>query len=281
MTAQNRITFLGHATVLLELDGLRLLTDPVLRQVVGPLWRRTPKPHLGPLAGLNAVLISHLHLDHYDPLSLRQLDKEAVIIGPRGSGRSLSRRGFADAHELAPGESLRLGRLTITATEARHPRGRHPLPRGSHPMMQGPDSVGYVISGSQEVYFAGDTGLFPGMVDLWPRLDVALLPIAGLGPRLPEFKHLSPRHAVRAMELLRPGVVIPIHWGTYHLPGTALMRMRPDIHRQAPLLFMQEAATLEPEIRTVLLEPGCALDLPVPANLPGGLHVGCNPLPAI
>ncbi len=250
----DRITFLGHATVLVELDGLRLLTDPVLRQQVGPLLRRGPRPHLGPLSGLDAVLISHLHLDHYDPPSLRLLDKGVLIIGPRGSARSLRWRGFEDVHELAAGESLRLAAIEITATEARHPGGRHPLG-------QGPPSVGYVISGTHDVYFAGDTGLFPGMADLWPRLDVALLPIAGLGPRLPEVKHLSPRHAVRAMELLRPEIVIPIHWGTYHLPGTALMRMRPDIHRQAPLDFMREAAALEPEIRTVMLEPGQALEL--------------------
>jgi hypothetical protein len=63
------------------------------------------------------------------------------------------------------------------------------------------------------------------------------------------------------MELLRPRLVIPIHWGTYHLPGTALMRMRPDIHRQAPLVFMREAVALEPGIRTVMLEPGEGLDL--------------------
>jgi L-ascorbate metabolism protein UlaG (beta-lactamase superfamily) len=250
---QDRLTFLGHATVLVELDGLRLLTDPVLRQVVGPLWRRAPKPHLGPLTGLDAILISHLHLDHYDPPSLRLLDKGVPIIGPPGSARALRWRGFAEVHELAPGESLSLGSVEITATDAKHPSGRHPWNRTP--------SVGYVISGSQDIYFAGDTGLFPGMADLWGDLDIALLPIAGLGPFLPEFKHLSPRHAVRAMELLRPNLVIPIHWGTYHLPGTALMRMRPDIHREAPLVFMREAAALEPDIRTVMLEPGQSLDL--------------------
>jgi len=251
---QDRITFLGHATVLVELDGVRLLTDPVLRQQVGPLWRRTPKPRLGPLTGLDAILISHLHLDHYDPPSLRLLDKGVLIVGPPGSARSLHWRGFLDVHELGPGESLRLGLVKVMATEAKHPPGRHPL-------TQGVPSVGYVISGSRDIYFAGDTGLFPGMADLWPGLDVALLPIAGLGPRLPEVKHLSPHHAVRAMELLRPKLVIPIHWGTYHLPGTVLMGMRRDIHREAPLVFMREAAALEPGIRTVMLEPGGALDL--------------------
>lgn len=259
LAARDRITFLGHATVLVELDGLRFLTDPLLRQQVGPLWRRTPTPHLGPLSGLDAILISHLHFDHYDPPSLRLLDKGVPIVGPPGSARSLRWRGFMEVHELGPGESIRLGPTEITATEAQHPRGRHPL-------SQGASSVGYVISGSQDIYFAGDTGLFPGMADLWPGLDVALLPIAGLGPRLPEIKHLSPRHAVRAMELLRPQLVIPIHWGTYHLPGTTLMRMRPDIHRRAPLMFMREAAALQPEIRTVMLEPGKALNLEASAS---------------
>jgi L-ascorbate metabolism protein UlaG (beta-lactamase superfamily) len=249
-----RITFLGHATVLIELDGLRILTDPVLRQQLGPLYRRTPRPHLGPLSDLDLVLISHLHLDHYDPASLRLVAKDTPIVGPPGSARSLRFRGFPDVHELFPGQRLRLGAVDIMATEAKHRGTRHPLARRT-------PSNGYVLSGSRDIYFAGDTGLFEGMADIWDGLDVALLPIAGLGPRLPEFKHLSPRHAVRALELLRPRIVIPIHWGTYHLPGTVLMRMRPDIHRRAPLIFLREAEVLEPHVRTVLLDPGDALEL--------------------
>jgi len=79
--------FLGHATVAIEVAGMRLITDPVLRQQVGPLWRRTPRPHLGPLAGLDVVLISHLHLDHYDPASLLDpgesldLEEELAFVG--------------------------------------------------------------------------------------------------------------------------------------------------------------------------------------------------------
>jgi len=253
--ADEKITFLGHATVLVELAGTRLITDPVLRQQVGPLRRRTPKPFLGPLAGLDVVLISHLHLDHYDPASLRLLDTGVPIVGPPGSARSLGWRGFTDVHELRPGESLRLGGIEIVATEARHRGTRHPLARRT-------PSNGYVIGGGgRHLYFAGDTGLFVGMADLWDGLDVALLPIAGLGPWMPEFKHLSPRHAVRAAELLQPKLVIPIHWGTYHLPGTVLMRLRPDVHRRAPYVFVREAAALAPEIRTVLLDPGQSLDL--------------------
>ncbi|MFA4966386.1 MAG: MBL fold metallo-hydrolase [Thermoleophilia bacterium] len=249
-----RITFLGHATVLIELDGLRILTDPVLRQQVGPLYRRTPRPLLGRLGDLDLILISHLHLDHYDPASLRLVAGGTPIVGPPGSARSLRFRGFTDVREIVPGEHFRLGGLEVVATEARHRGTRHPLARRT-------PSIGYVLSGSRDVYFAGDTGLFEGMSDLWDGLDVALLPIAGLGPWLPEFKHLSPRHAVRALELLRPRIVIPIHWGTYHLPGTVLMRMRPDIHRRAPFVFLREAEALEPDVRAVLLDPGDHLDL--------------------
>jgi L-ascorbate metabolism protein UlaG (beta-lactamase superfamily) len=250
-----RLTYLGHATVFLELDGLRILTDPVLRRQVGPLYRRTPRPHLGPLNGLDLVLISHLHLDHYDPASLRLVAKETPIVGPPGSASSLRWRGFTDVHELRCGDSLRVGPVEVVAVDARHGGTRHPLARRT-------PTNGYVISGSRDVYFAGDTGLFEGMADLWDdEIDLALLPIAGLGPRLPEFKHMSPRHAVRAMELLRPRLVVPIHWGTYHLPGTTIMRMRPDVHRRAPYVFMREAEGLRPQIRTVLLDPGSTLDL--------------------
>ena len=85
-----------------------------------------------------------------------------------------------------------------------------------------------MVSGTRSIYFAGDTGFFSGISDVWPeRLDLAMLPIAGIGPLMPEFKHMSPRHAVKAMDLLRPRIVVPIHWGTYHLPGTALFRCGP------------------------------------------------------
>jgi L-ascorbate metabolism protein UlaG (beta-lactamase superfamily) len=145
--------------------------------------------------------------------------------------------------------------VEIVGAAARHRGTRHPLAART-------PSLGYVLSGSHSLYFAGDTGFFSGMADVWEeRLDVALLPIAGIGPLMPEFKHMSPRDAVRAMELLRPRLVVPIHWGTYHLPGTALFRFGPDFHRRAPFLFMAQAAGLEPEVHTVLLRPGEGLSV--------------------
>jgi L-ascorbate metabolism protein UlaG (beta-lactamase superfamily) len=250
-----RMTFLGHASTVIEMDGARLVTDPVLRRTVGPLYRRVPRPLTGPLIDPDAILISHLHLDHYDPRSLRLFRRDTPVLAPVGAGLSLRWRGFKDIHEMTPGERLRVGPLEVVATDARHRGTRHPLAART-------PSLGYVVSGSHSVYFAGDTAFFSGIADVWPeRLDLALLPIAGIGPLMPEFKHMSPRHAVQAMELLRPRLVVPIHWGTYHLPGTALFRFGPDFHRRAPFLFMAQAAALEPDVHTVMLRPGETLSL--------------------
>jgi L-ascorbate metabolism protein UlaG (beta-lactamase superfamily) len=255
LTPGTRVTFLGHASTVIEMDGVRIVTDPVLRRLVGPLYRRVPQPLTEPLADPDVLLISHLHLDHYDPRSLRLFRRDTPVLVPVGAGLSLRWRGFKDIHEVRPGESVRVGRVLIVGTAAKHRGTRHPLAAGT-------PSLGYVVSGSRSVYFAGDTGFFSGIADVWPeRLDVALLPIAGIGPRMPEFKHMSPRHAVKAMDLLRPRLVVPIHWGTYHLPGTALFRFRPDFHRRAPFLFMAQAADLEPDVHTVLLQPGEGLSV--------------------
>lgn len=249
-----RITFVGHATTLIELDGVRVLTDPVLRRNVGPLHRRVPRPAIGPLADPDVILISHLHLDHFDPASLRLFRRDTPVVVPLRGRLSLAWRGFRNVTELEPGQRVRVGAVQIVAVPAKHRGTRHPLSART-------PSLGYVVSGSRSVYFAGDTGLFSGMAGLWPGLDVALLPIAGLGPRLPEFKHLSPRLALRAVELLRPRLVVPIHWGTYQLPGTQLLRLGPDPHRLAPAVFAMHAAGLGPGVRVVMLHPGEGLDL--------------------
>ena len=255
LTTDTRVTFLGHASTVLEMDGVRIVTDPVLRRLVGPLYRRVPQPLTEPLSDPDVLLISHLHLDHYDPRSLRMFRRDTPILAPVGAGLSLRWRGFKDIYEVSPGESVHVGPVAIMGTQAKHQGTRHPLAART-------PSLGYVVAGSHSRYFAGDTGFFSEIADIWPeRLDVALLPIAGIGPRMPEFKHMSPRDAVKAMALLRPRLVIPIHWGTYHLPGTALFRFRPDFHRRAPFLFMAQAADLEPDVHTVLLQPGEGLSV--------------------
>ncbi len=103
-TAADRIVFLGHATVLIELDGVRLLTDPLLRARVAHLRRQVPSVDASVLADPDAVLISHLHHDHLDLTSLRRLGRDTPLIVPAGAGAWLRRRGFTTVTELSVGE---------------------------------------------------------------------------------------------------------------------------------------------------------------------------------
>ncbi|HEX6763054.1 MAG TPA: MBL fold metallo-hydrolase [Gaiellaceae bacterium] len=248
MTA-TRITYVGHATVLVELDGVRLLTDPVLRRRVLHLRRRAPVPR-GALRDLDAALISHAHWDHLDPRSLARLGRGLRCVVPRGAGRLLRRHRFRNVVELGVGESTVIAGVTVTATPAEHDAGRGPLG------VRAP-ALGFVVSGSKRVYFAGDTDLFDGMAELAP-LDVALLPVTGWGPRLPP-GHLDARRAAEALRLLEPRAAVPIHWGTY-APLT-MRRATPALERAPAEEFARLAAEVAPEVEVHVLAPGETCEL--------------------
>jgi L-ascorbate metabolism protein UlaG (beta-lactamase superfamily) len=195
--------------VLLELDGVRVLTDPVLRKRIGPLVRIAPAVDVAALGRIDCVLISHLHADHTDLSTLRALGRSTPVFAPRGAGDWLRGTGMTDVRELAAGEELPVGPVRVRATRAMHDSRRRPLGPSATP-------VGYAVHGSRSVYFAGDTDLFEEMTDLRDEIDVTLLPVWGWGPDVGE-GHLDPERAARAAELIAPSVAIPIHWGTYAL----------------------------------------------------------------
>ncbi len=243
-----RATWLGHATVLLELDGVRILTDPLLRPRLGHLRRHVPLPARDQCAEVDAVLISHLHWDHLDLRSLRMLDPATLVVAPRGIGRVLHAAGLEHVEEVGTGDVVRIGAIRITATEANHSGFRPPFgPRGS--------ALGYLIEGSGRVYFAGDTGLFPAMTALG-AVDLALLPVGGWGPWL-RGGHLDPAGAVEALRRIAPAAVLPIHWGTYWpigLPRGARFHM---LGRR----FAEAAASAMPDVRVHLMAAGGATDI--------------------
>ncbi|HUC34470.1 MAG TPA: MBL fold metallo-hydrolase, partial [Gaiellaceae bacterium] len=113
------VRWIGHSTVLVELDGVRILTDPMLRERVVML-RRTEPVDLGSLEELDAVLISHIHYDHLDLRSLRRLRGPRSIVVPRGAGGLLRRRMQATIEELGAGEERRVGPVTVKAVPAQH-----------------------------------------------------------------------------------------------------------------------------------------------------------------
>ncbi|HEY2258273.1 MAG TPA: MBL fold metallo-hydrolase [Solirubrobacteraceae bacterium] len=204
------MTWLGHATVLLDIDGTRLLTDPVLGDRIGPLVRVAASVRFGTSDALDGVLISHLHADHADVRSLRRLARSLPVLAPRGAGPWLTRLGLREVHELSAGDEVVVGSLRVRATPAEHGNGRRPM---------GPkaDPIGFVVGGSRRVYFAGDTDLFAAMAELKGLVDVALLPIWGWGRSLGP-GHLDPTRAAEAAALIAPTSVVPIHWGTFALP---------------------------------------------------------------
>ncbi|HET9185476.1 MAG TPA: MBL fold metallo-hydrolase [Solirubrobacterales bacterium] len=246
MSDSGSLTYVGHGTVLIHLDGTRLLTDPLLRERIGPLVRHGAAPATATTDALEAVLISHLHRDHADLGSLRRLDRDLPLLVPPGSREFFSRRGFRAVTELAPGESRPVGQLSVTAVEAHHPGGRRRFAKE-------PRAVGFIVRGRRRIYFAGDTDLFDGMRDLDPELDLALLPIWGWGPNLGA-GHLDPSLAAQATALISPRLAVPIHWGTLYPFGLA--RLRPDRLRRPGEEFAACVRELAPHVETRVLSPG-------------------------
>lgn len=248
--------------MLLDLDGTRLLTDPVLRDRISYLRRQVPDVDPAWYAGVDAVLISHLHADHLDLPSLRLIGRGPPIVVPRGGGRLLERGGFRRVIEVEAGEEVRVGALTVRATHAEHPGARVPFGAKA-------PALGYVIEGSLKVYFAGDTGVFGGMAGIGRSiLDVALLPVGGWGPLAPLWErlpvavpgHLDPRRAAEALRLLKPSLAVPIHWGTY-APSGPLGRWMSASLGHPPEAFRRHAITLAPEVEVRVLPPGETLRL--------------------
>jgi L-ascorbate metabolism protein UlaG (beta-lactamase superfamily) len=251
-----RLTFIGHATTLLELGGATALTDPVLGRWVGPLHRQAALPTTSAVGSVDVVLISHLHRDHLDLPSLRGLRHGTSVVAPRGAKRVLRRLRGVELEEVSAGDTVRVGALAITAVPAVHDPRRDPWGPRAQP-------VGYVLeSGGLRIYFPGDTDLFTGMAELRP-LDVAMLPVWGWGPTLGP-GHMNPRRAAEALSLLAPRIAVPIHWGSLYPAG--LRRVRPRPLTVPPLEFERAAAELAPGVDVHLLDPGTSLDIPPGEN---------------
>ena len=207
------IRWLGHATVVIDLGGVRLLTDPLLRRHLGALRRVGPTPDPAWWEGADASVVSHLHLDHADLRSLRGLGDAPVLAGPQAAAwcarRGLASVAMSDDWSAIPG---RHGEVEVRLVRADHTS--RPLP--GRPL----EAYGFLLRHRDDVvWFAGDTALYPEMGRL-PELAggpiaLALLPIHGWGPRL-SAGHMDAEQAAEAAGLSQAGRVVPVHWGTFH-----------------------------------------------------------------
>jgi len=218
-----RATWIGHATVLLELDGARLLTDPIWSEraspstLVGPRRFQPPPIALEALPPVDAVVISHDHFDHLDMATVRALAARGTRFAvPLGVGAHLDAWHVpaAQIDELDWGESVTVAGLTLTATPARHYSGRNPL-RSNQALW-----ASWVLKGAEHrVFFSGDTGYFDGFAKIGERygpFDLTLVKIGASDPTWQEI-HMSPEEAVQTHLDVRGRLMLPVHWGTFNL----------------------------------------------------------------
>ena len=216
-------TWLGHSTVLLDIDGTKILTDPVWGDRASPVsWAGPRRFQTAPVPFENLpvpqiVVISHNHYDHLDRSAiLRMKNWNTRFVVPLGVGAYLKRWGIPEYRitELDWWEKILLGSLEITCTPARHASGRGLFDKDKTLW------AGYAFrSARHRVYFSGDTGLFPGLADIGARLgpfDLTLIETGAYDQAWPDW-HLGPEQAVEAHALVQGRVMLPIHWGTFKL----------------------------------------------------------------
>jgi L-ascorbate metabolism protein UlaG (beta-lactamase superfamily) len=249
------VTWWGHSTAWLADSGTTLLSDPLLTGRVAHLRRMAgPEPALpGPP---DAVLLSHLHADHFHIGSLRRLPGEPLLVVPRGAAgfvaRELGPRAAGRCVELAPGEEATVGRVKVRAVAAAHDGGRGPWSR------ERAVAIGFVVEGASRTWFAGDTGLFDEMADLGP-LDLALIPVGGWGPTLAAHGHLDPADAAEALRRVKATWAVPVHFGTFWPVG--MSRVRPHMFAGPGREFARLAQRTAPDSQVRVLPHGGTLTL--------------------
>jgi len=220
-----RVTWLGHSSMLIEIDGHRVLTDPIWSERaspfswIGPRRFHPPPLPLKELPPIDAVLISHDHYDHLDRATIVALNKRgARFIVPLGVGAHLEYWGVPSERieELDWWQEAKVGTLRVVATPARHFSGRSPVMADKDKTLW----AGLAVIGPRHrVFYSGDTAMFPGFAEIGERLGPfdATMFDAGAYNQAWADVHLGPEQAVQAHLLVKGKLMIPAHWGTFDL----------------------------------------------------------------
>jgi N-acyl-phosphatidylethanolamine-hydrolysing phospholipase D len=250
------VTWVGHSTLLVQLDGVNFLTDPTWSMRVGP-WsgtvgvRRFTPPGIafGDLPPIDFVLISHDHYDHLDEPTVRQLARtfNPRFVVPLGIKAWLADRGITNVSELDWGQAITVKGLEIVCTPAQHGSGRALHDNGRRLW------ASWVVVGSKRFYFGGDSGYAPHLAmigEAFGPFDLVALPIGSYTPReIARPVHMSPEEALQASRDLRSARFIGIHWGTFKLAR--------ESYEEPPRRIAAEVARLGLDPRSIWLpKPG-------------------------
>jgi L-ascorbate metabolism protein UlaG (beta-lactamase superfamily) len=233
-----RLTFVNHATMLIQMDGVNVLTDPIWSERCSPVSFAGPKRHRPPgirfedLPKIDAVLISHNHYDHLDLPTLRALQRRdhPRIITLLGNSAIMKRGGVKDAEDVDWWQEKKVAQVRVTALPSQHFSSRALSDRDAN--LWG----GFVISGpSGNVYFAGDTGWGRHFSEIGQRfgpIRLALLPIGAYLPRwFMKPAHISPAEAIDAHVALQARTSVPMHYGTFNLGDDGETEPLEDLRR--------------------------------------------------
>jgi L-ascorbate metabolism protein UlaG (beta-lactamase superfamily) len=259
------ITFIGHSSFLLQMDGRKILIDPVFAKRL-LLLRRQKRAGLRveELPAIDIVLLTHAHMDHLNTASLRKViratrritGKSPEVVVPHGVEDLVSRLGFSKVHSLEWWEEVTLQNLRITMTPCKHWGAR--MFKDTHR-----GYGGYVIhSAGHAVYHSGDTAYFDRFSEIAHKLhpDIALLPIGAYFPDNYRAVHMSPEEALRAFVELAAQHMIPMHFGTFMLGREP---MDEPVQR-----LLAESDRLKIRSQISVLEEGETMHLCAPARIP-------------
>jgi L-ascorbate metabolism protein UlaG (beta-lactamase superfamily) len=236
------ITLINHATVLIQLGGINILTDPIYSLTVAYLFPRRQKPGIAfkDLPPIHYVLVSHSDYDHLNLKTLRLLRRKgnSTVVVPKGIGSYCAKAGFQKVIELMHGERFESDGIRITSVPAKHVSKRKPGDPSAHAC------AGFVIEANgRAVYFSGDTAYadFFKEIGTRHRIDVALLPIGAYKPEK-WFRdlHLHPVTALRAFQDLRAQHLVPFHWGTFWISDEPMEEPPQKLLAEAERLGLQD-----------------------------------------
>ena len=254
LTPDFRVTWIGHASWLVQTEGVNILIDPVWAKWLGIIKRlRQPGLAIAELPPIHLVLVSHAHFDHLHLTSLKRIACAQPILVPKGVGSLVENRGFSPVVELDYWESIACGPLTITLTPSKHWGAR--MVHDTHRSFGG-----FLItnSASRTLFHCGDSAYFDGFTRIGQTaaIDLALLPIGAYDSMSGREVHMNPEEALTAFTDLAATHMMPMHYATFPLGGEPIHQPLERLHQAAKTLALTQKIIVPEEGKPTTFKNG-------------------------